>query len=476
MEYNKEVLLKKDYYSLLKETVKEVSEAVTSTLGPDGSTSIIKDYNGNSYITKDGVSVLKAISFVNSQKKVITEILKEIAEKTVEEAGDGTTTSILFSQFFILTGLQLLEEGNSIRIVKKELDLLLELITHEIDVNSKKIGENKEEFIKKITNVSSNGDESIVNLVLEAYKHSSNIKIVEDINLKDNIEKENGYIIERKNKSISFGIEDSVYKNISTIIVNDKFTSFPKEITKFIGENNNKNILLIAHSFNNHIIEKVKLFNKSNNKIILVEAPGMSEFKRLLLDDLVEYANLNKKEEFYLGGDIKKVKVDFNKITLFSSVNNRLKKRIKKLEQSIKVTNDEVSKNSLKSRLEKLKAKTVTIKVGGDSNIESKERLDRIEDAVLAVNCALEEGYLPGGGEFLKSLHSTYKNLMFSDIFLVSSNKLKENGTNISKINTEEIIDPSKVLKTALKNAISVSKTLISSSSLITSPYDIQNK
>lgn len=476
MDYNKEVLLREGYYELLDETIREIGEAVTSTLGPDGRTAIIKDYNGNSYITKDGVSVLTAISYVNSQKKVIVDIVKEIAQKTVEEAGDGTTTSILFAHFFILKGIALLKEGKSIRLVKEELNKLEEAIVKEIDANSKSIDDNKEEFIKRITNVSSNGDKSIIDLVLEAYKYSNNIKIVEDINLKDSVEKEDGYIIERKNKSINFSIEDGVYENITTIIVNDKFTSFPKEITKYISNNKDKNILIIAHSFNSHIIEKVNLFNKQNNKIILVEAPGMSEFKRLLLDDLTEYVNIDKQESFYIGGELNKVKVDFNKLTLFGEENERIRKRIEKLEKSLKQASDEVSQHSIKSRLEKLTSKTVTIRVGGESNIESRERKDRIEDAVLAVNCALEEGYLPGGGQFLKSLYNKYKELMFSDIFLIPSKKLEENGTDLSKINLDEIIDPSKVTKTALKNSISVSKTLISSASLITSPYDIQNK
>jgi chaperonin GroEL len=475
-EFNKEVLLKEGYYELLIETIQEVGEAVTCTLGPDGSTVIIKDYNGNSYITKDGVSVLNAISFVNSQKKVITDIIKEVAEKTVNEAGDGTTTSLLFCSFFILESIKLLREGESIREVRKELEKLERIILTEIQLKSKQIKEDKESFIKKITNVSSNGDSSIVDLVLEAYKYSDNIKIVEDINLKDSIEKEDGYIIERKNKSINFNIEDGVYNNLFTIIVNDKFTSFPKEITKEITKNKDKNILIIAHSFNNHIIEKVNLFNKGNNKIILIEAPGMSDFKRLLLEDLIEYLDINKSDKFYIGGTAQKVKVDFNKITLFGTPNKRIKARIKRLKSSIEKANDEVSQTTLKSRLEKLTDKTVTIRVGGNSNIESRERKDRVEDAVLAVNCALDEGYLPGGGQFLKHLYNKYQYLMFSEIFLLPSKKLEENGTDLSKIDTDDIIDPSKVLKTALKNSISVAKTLVSSGALITSPYDIQNK
>jgi len=128
----------------------------------------------------------------------------------------------------------------------------------------------------------------------------------------------------------------------------------------------------------------------------------MSDFKRLLIDDIVSYCNLDKDDDFYVGGDKVSVKIDFNKVTIFSETNPQLENKIKFLEKAIKQTNDEVSKNTLKTRLEKLTDKTVTIRVGGESNIEAKERRDRVEDAVLAVNCALNEGILPGGGEFFK--------------------------------------------------------------------------
>jgi len=199
----------------------------------------------------------------------------------------------------------------------------------------------------------------------------------------------------------------------------------------------------------------------------------MSDFKRLLIDDIVSYCNLDKDDDFYVGGDKVSVKIDFNKVTIFSETNPQLESKIKFLEKAIKQTNDEVSKNTLETRLEKLTDKTVTIRVGGESNIEAKERRDRVEDAVLAVNCALNEGILPGGGEFLKSLHSKYSQSLFSDLFLIPSKKLEENGTDLSTLDTSIIIDPSKVTKTAFKNAISVSKTLLSTATLITSPYEL---
>lgn len=472
MDYNKEILTEGEYHSLLKEVLKEIGDAVTATLGPDGRTRIIKNYDGDYYITKDGVSVLKSIGYRNPHKNIIANIIKEVADKTVKEAGDGTTTSILFTQFFILKGIKLLEEGNKFSFIKKELDYLEDKIVEEINNSSKLIKEDKEEFIKRITNVSSNGDKTIIDLVLAAFKHSTNIKIVEDLNLKDSIEKENGYIIERKNKSINTYVEDGTYKDLNIILLNDKLTSFSKELSNLIDKN--KNNVLIAHSFNNIVVEKVALYNKSYfHKIILVEAPGMSDFKRLLIDDIVSYCNLKKKEEFYIGGKEVKIKIDFNKVILFSKDNSQLSEKIKFLSNAVKNTNDQVSKHTLEQRLEKLTDKTVTIRVGGESNIESKERKDRVEDAVLAVNCALDEGYLPGGGVFLRSLHSKYKDNLFSDLFLIPSKKLEENGTDLDNIDLSIIIDPSKVTRTAFKNAISVSKTLLSSSSLITSPYEL---
>jgi chaperonin GroEL len=472
MDYNKEILTDKEYYCLLKETIEEIGNAVTSTLGPDGRTVIIKNYNGQYYVTKDGVSVLKSIGYRDPQKNIITDIIKEVAQKTVDEAGDGTTTSILFTQFFILKGIELLEKGTPYKDIREELSFLEKEITEEINKSSVLITEDKKGYIKKITNVASNGDSSIVDLVLEAFKYSDHIKITEDINLKDNIEKENGYIIERKNKSINTYVEDGTYKDLNIVLLNDKLTSFSKTLSKKI--NKTKANLIVAHSFNNHVVEKVGLYNKQyQEKIILIEAPGMSDFKRLLIDDIVSYCNLDKDDDFYVGGDKVSVKIDFNKVTIFSETNPQLENKIKFLEKAIRQTNDEVSKNTLETRLEKLTDKTVTIRVGGESNIEAKERRDRVEDAVLAVNCALNEGILPGGGEFLKSLHSKYSQSLFSDLFLIPSKKLEENGTDLSTLDTSIIIDPSKVTKTAFKNAISVSKTLLSTATLITSPYEL---
>jgi len=124
MDYNKEILTDKEYYCLLKETIEEIGNAVTSTLGPDGRTVIIKNYNGQYYVTKDGVSVLKSIGYRDSQKNIITDIIKEVAQKTVDEAGDGTTTSILFTQFFILKGIELLEKGTPYKDIREELSFL----------------------------------------------------------------------------------------------------------------------------------------------------------------------------------------------------------------------------------------------------------------------------------------------------------------------------------------------------------------
>lgn len=472
MDYNKEILSNKEYYSLLEEVLKEIGDTITSTLGPDGRTKIIKNYNGEYYITKDGVSVLKSIGYRNPQKNIIADIIKEVANKTVKEAGDGTTTSILFTQFFILKGIEILNEGGKFSFIKSELDKLEKIVIKEIKESTNPIKEAKEEFIKRITNVSSNGDQSIIDLVLEAFRHSTNIKIVEDLNLKDSIEKENGYIIDRKNKTINTFIEDGFYKDLNIILLNDKLTSFSKEISKVIDKN--KNNVLIAHSFNHIVVEKVAFYNKQYyNKIILVEAPGMSDFKRLLIDDIVSYCNLKKNNDFYIGGNKVKIKIDFNKVILFSNDNEQLHDKIKYLQNALKNTNDEVSKNTIEQRLEKLTDKTVTIRVGGESNIESKERKDRVEDAVLAVNCALEEGYLPGGGVFLRSLYEKYKDNLFSDLFLIPSKKLEENGTDLDNMDLSIIIDPAKVTRTAFKNAISVSKTLLSTSSLITSPYEL---
>ncbi|MGO1819336.1 MAG: hypothetical protein ACTH0S_06595, partial [Senegalia sp. (in: firmicutes)] len=331
------------------------------------------------------------------------------------------------------------------------------------------------ELIRNITRVSSNNDESIIKLVSEAFKHSNNIKILEDLNLKDNIQKENGYVIERKNKSINQNIEDGTYEDLNVVMINNKLTSFSKGMSRNIDKE--KTNIIIAHSFNSHIVEKVYTYNTSTlySKIILIEAPGMSEFKELLMGDIVNYCNLKKEKDFYLGGNELKVKVDFNKIVLISPKNDKMLERIKYLEKAIENTSDEVSKHSLMNRLERLQTKAVTLNVGGESNIESKERKDRVEDAVLAVNCALEEGYLPGGGKFMRDLYKGLRDNYFSDIFLIPSKKLEENGTDLSKV-SDDIIDPSKVTRTAFKNAISVAKTLLSTSSLITSPYEIRSK
>ena len=475
MDFNKEILSNDDHYELIREVVNEIGDVVTSTLGPDGLTKIIKNYNGEYYITKDGVSVLKSIGYVNSQKQIICNIIKEIAVKTVKEAGDGTTTSILFAQLIILTGINLLQKGVKYNEIKKELDKLEEVVLKEIKDNTKQITTDREEFIKRITTISSNGDKSIVKLVLEAFSHSDNIKIVEDINLKDNIDKQSGYIIERKNKSINQNVPEDFYKDIKVIVINDKLTSFSKDFSKQI--NKNKNNLIIAHSFNSHVVEKVFMYNKQyTNKIILIEAPGMSEFKELLIQDISAYCNLEKNNGYYVNEKDVEIKVEFNKIVLFTHNDNQLKKRINYLSDALKKTDDKVSQQSIQFRLDRLNSKTVTIHVGGESNIESKERKDRVEDAVLAVNCALEEGYLSGGGMFMRSLYDEYSDLMFSDIFLIPSKKLEENGTNVENVDTTLVIDPSKVTRTAFKNALSISKTLLSTSALITSPYELQNE
>lgn len=470
----------------IKSGVNKLADAVLWTMGPNGHTIIITDDFGRPYATKDGVSVANEIVFSNPTEDAVATMLKQAAQQTVKEAGDGTTTSICLAQAFINKGFELLEKGESINTIHKQLDELLHDTIKYLDDNKKSLNSKDLKYVAKI---SANNDEEIANIIDDAYSHSHTVKVEES-------KKEHTEVIK------TIGI------NINTPFLDPSFINNPQKqsieynermpIILIDGHLNNadiisillknlESVIIVADYISPSLISTFKdVYNKNNKNIALVKAPGMATHRKNIMNDLATYFNiklidpnkkiLNNPGEYI--GYTDTFYCDKYK-TILQNSDADIESLINDLKQARDNDEDDIAKKLIQERIDYLSGNISLIKVGGNSDIEIKEKKDRIDDAVLAVKCALEEGIVEGGGVSLLRGSLQIKENKFSDClykpYVVIFNDLKllddivphDLGKDYFK---EKIIDPVKVTKTALKNAVSVSKIILSTKGVVLNP------
>lgn len=478
----KEIYKDKELDKLIKETVTELVETVCHTYGPNGHTVIITEDEGP-YATKDGVSVSKSIFFKDPIKNKIATILKQVAQKTVDEAGDGTTTSMCLAGIFLNRGYELIEEGYKYNEVKRELEELVEDTLIHLKKNSKKL---KEKDIIHVANISSNNDQKIANLISDAFKHSKLVKVEEGDSYEDSISKIKGMTILSPYFNSAFINNESKksieYENAEVIVIDGKL----ENLNCIKGLLTNKPMIILADHFSEGVISLLKHnYNKGSLQVAPIKTPGLGEHRKSLVNDICIYTNskLINPSKTYIDkkyvGFIDGVTCKNDSTTLFNKKAEKYTTDIiKELESYLKsdITKREVELTL--SRLEGLKGMVSIIKVGGNSPIEMKERYDRVEDAVRAVSCALEEGIVEGGGMAYVRASLNQTNNKFENCLLDPYRKIHWDN-NIDGIVTidigknmykENIIDPLKVTRCSLENAASVAKMLLGTKALVLNP------
>lgn len=483
----KEIYFKEDNQSLY-DGISKLEKAVASTLGPNGKTVIITDEHGNPYITKDGVSVARAISFKNPLENIGASLVKEVCELQVKQAGDGTTTAIVLANAFI----QNLKEFNS-NDINKAFDEIIPKVIEQLKTNSKEL---KHEDIKYVATISANNDNKIGDIIQKAYDHTNIVKVEESKNLEDTLELVNGmslsvsyfskhFINNHKKGTCEFN------NNVFVLLLNnklEKLENFQSQLEQ--AQIADCSLLIVAEEVNEQSLRKLEsLVLSMNLPVCVIKTPGFAKHRKDLLEDLSKFTgatiinDCNRKYSNTILGRLDSCKITKNNSILIKHDDLDITDLISNLKDQCNTDLPQHDIDLLKQRIEYLEGKVSIIKVGGGSELEVKERFDRYDDAVKATASALEEGIVEGGG-------IAFQRILFSDQFYLSElnvknlndavlislleplNRIRKNGAVINEnvpsgMFKQNIIDPLKVTRCALENAVSIAKTILSTDTIV---------
>lgn len=521
---NKTVTFGKEAKNKLRDGINILANAVKITLGPKGRNVIIEDENGHPYVTKDGVSVAKSIFFKDRLQNTGAEIIKEVAAKTNNDSGDGTTTATLLAQYLFNEGLKLIEKGYDPDRLKKDMQEMSKLITIQLEYRSEDIQGNLER-IKQVATISANNDNEIGNLIAEAIEkigedgvitvndsHSTNtfIDVVEGMQFDQGFI--SPYFITDPEKS------ECVLEDAKLYITTKKLTK-TEDVLPIMQAcaKEGKPLFIIAQDVAFDALQSLVL-NKVHGilQVCAVKAPGFGEFRKEMLEDIAILTNGKCDFEDNIGfalGNAEKITVTKNNFTIINNKPNpNIESRISLLKT--KLTEPDLSQyaiENLQQRLAKLSGGIAVIYVGAGSEVELREKKDRIEDALHTTHAALEEGIVSGGGSALLNTYyvllKQFKKMKpgltpgkkltlnmllqpFKQICLNAGKSDRFIKKLIKRASSEKygfgfnakygytgdlfnhgVIDATKVVRCALENAVSVAGTLLTTECTILEDY-----
>lgn len=514
------VLRNKELKEKLLEGVNLIGDVVGSTLGPKGKLVLIDD-SGIPYITKDGVTVAKSMSHSDPVVNSAIELVKQVADKTVKDASDGTSTSIILAKELITKGFEAIKEDTNIVEFIKGIDYASEIVVNKIKELARPV--ETVEDAKNVANISANGDKNISDLIGEALKEvglKGTIHVVKNSGGRTFLDVTKGFkfakglpqqFLDKSGKSVIDDPYVIIYNGDLNILEPVKRTlqDIYEEIPK-------ANVVLLAHSFGGGVLDSC-LLNRQQNilNIYPIEAPSFGPNRNNILEDI---ANLvSDKSDLHatitepIIGHCGKVIATKDTTTIFDGTASDINvmSRIEKIENEIKSSDDILEVQVLKERVSNLKNNVATLYIGGLTDADINERADRIDDAVGAVRSAVEEGVVLGAGStYLDCEFHLIKNqpnkendsfingyIIVMDSLLAPLNKLKENsnldeiiqvdnnqltdnaiikncGINFSTNKVVDlwnagIIDSAKVARTAFENAIAVAKVFLNINSYV---------
>jgi chaperonin GroEL len=499
----------------LVEGINKLADAVTSTLGPNGRNVVYRNETGEVRSTKDGVTVAKIISLKDPIHNIAVDMLKQAAIKTANTAGDGTTTSTLLAQFITNEGLRALDEGGNAVEIKRQIDKavkqVIEYIKTELaeDITS-------EEQLDQIATVSANNDPEVGKLItsaLEAVGRDGIVTIEESRTGDTYLETVEGIQFDRGFKSPYFVTDNSTMSSILDspyILIYDGKISVAKELLPILEavSSENKSLLIIAEDIDQEALATL-IVNKMRGtiKVCAVKAPDFGDRRKLIMEDIAiltggqvvsteKGMKLSRFDKAWFG-QARKATVQKESSTIIDGKGEliAIESRIEDLKNQIDNAKTPFETEKLQERLAKFTGGVSIIHVGGNSELEMKEKKDRVEDALHATRAAIDQGIVPGGGiallyagqvldlklgtgyrivyeacqaPFFKILtNAGYAQDEIIDII----NKLNKDadkwtGWNLKAENMDNmkeagIIDPFKVTRSALENASSVAGTIL---------------
>jgi len=507
----------------LKKGVDALSNAVKVTLGPRGRNVVIDKKFGAPMVTKDGVTVAKEIELKDPIENMGAQMIKEVASKTSDAAGDGTTTATILAQAIITEGLKNVAAGANPMDLKRGIDKAVKVVVDELKKMSKPVGDNNEK-IEQVATISSNNDVNIGKLIAEAMakvKNEGVITIEEAKGTETYVDIVEGMQFDRGYLSPYFITNaEKMETDLETpyILLYDKKISNMKELLPVLEKTvqTGRPLLIIAEDVEGEALATL-VVNKIRGtlKIAAVKAPGFGDRRKAMLEDIAILTggtviseergyNLENADLSYLG-TCEKITIDKDNTTIVNGKGDKedIKARINQIKAQIETTTSDYDKEKLQERLAKLSGGVAVIYVGASSEIEMKEKKDRVDDALHATRAAVEEGIIPGGGvgyiRSLKSLEKVdcdnadektgvqiVKKAIESPLRIIVTNagndgsivleKVKEGkddfGYNARTENFENlfktgVIDPTKVTRIALENAASVAGMVLTTECVI---------
>lgn len=476
-----------------------LANAVKVTLGPKGRNVVIDSISGPK-ITKDGVSVAKAVVLEDANQNTGAEIVKEVAIKTCDDAGDGTTTATVLAQAIIKEGLKYLNDGISPVHIKREIDDAVKRVIEYIKQNYVLGIDDDPTFVSKVATISANNDAYIGNLIADAFNMVTTngvVNVAESSSSNTYTTFTKGMQFDRGYLSPYFVTNtekmECVMENCYIIIYSGKVTNINTilpVVNKVVSSGNS--VLIAADDFDNSIIQTVVLNCIRNQaKICLIKTPGFGSTKTQETEDFALFvgARAGKYLEYSDIGFAKKVIVSKNKTVIIDGGHDKVL-----LEERCKEISDELALNNspkLQERLGKLSGGVAVLYVGAASEVEMKEKKDRVDDALCATRAAIEEGIVPGGGYcYYKAkdiLGDSIGDMIIKNALCEPINAIIRNaGENPDSIlanvdtlgynvNTGEycdlvengVIDPFKVTRCALENAASVAGLILTTECLV---------
>ena len=519
----KEILFNIDARDQLKKGVDELANAVKVTLGPKGRNVIIEKKFGAPQITKDGVTVAKEIELADAFQNTGAQLVKSVASKTGDDAGDGTTTATVLAQAIVGVGLKNVTAGANPMDLKRGIDKAVAKVVESIKSQAEMVGDNYDK-IEQVATVSANNDPVIGKLIADAMRKVSKdgVITIEEAKGRDTtIGVVEGMQFDRGYLSSYFVTDTEKMECVMErpyILIYDKKISNLKDFLPILepAVQSGRPLLVIAEDVESEALTTLVVNRlRSNLKICAVKAPGFGDRRKEMLEDIAvltggvvisEEKGLKLEQAtIEMLGSADKVTITKDNTTIVNGAGAKenIQERVNQIKAQIKTTTSDYDKEKLQERLAKLSGGVAVLYVGAASEVEMKEKKDRVDDALCATRAAIEEGIVPGGGvayirasktlEDLKGENADettgieiIKRAIEEPLRQIVANAGKEGAVVVQKVREGEgdfgynartdvyehlhaagVVDPAKVTRVALENAASIAGMFLTTECVI---------
>jgi chaperonin GroEL len=519
---SKELLFHENARSSILRGVNALANAVKVTLGPKGRNVVIEKSFGAPLITKDGVTVAKEIELENKFENMGAQMVKEVASKTNDDAGDGTTTATVLAQAIYREGAKLVTAGHNPMSLKRGMDKAVTLVVEALKKSAKPIKEKSE--IAQVGTISANNDTVIGDLIAEAMEKVGREGVITieesktaetELDVVEGMQFDRGYLSPyfiTNSERMEAVLEDAY------VLIYDKKISSMKDMIGILEAvaKQGKPLLIIAEDVDGEALATL-VVNKLRGtlNVCAVKAPGFGDRRKAMLEDIavltggtVVSEEMGNKLELTTAADLgraKRIVIDKDNTTVIDGAGKKadITNRVKQIKAQIAETTSDYDTEKLKERLAKIAGGVAVIHVGAPSEVEMKEKKARVEDALNATRAAVEEGIVPGGGTALVRAAQALEKATFSDeenhglkiikraceepIRQISANAGLDGSIVLDRVLSGKtagwgfnaltevyedliksgVIDPVKVVRSALQNAVSVSSLMLTTETMI---------